>query len=186
MDLEAGVADLPAVLREVGEGRRAVEAARLVLAVVGAGVGRQAGAEAAEQLRDRGAVLLAGEVPERDVERAVAHVVVGAQLALQVVVDLLAGSRVAAEQMRGEHEALGHRRWRADPVGDVLADQAIVGPDAHRVAARLDLAALLVDPVADALRRRGAGRPEVWHLVGEAVDLDPVDPAHGASPPPVA
>ena len=88
-----------------------------------------------------------------------AHVVVGAQLALQVVIDLLARLRVAAEQVRGEHQALRHRRGRADPVGDVLAEQAVVGPDPDRVAAGLDLAALLIDPVADARRRRGAGRP---------------------------
>ena len=133
----------------------------------------------AEQARYRHAEILAGEVPERDVERAVAHVVVGAQLALQVVVDLLAAFRVAAEQVRGEHDALGHRCGRADPVGHVFAGQAVVGPDAHRVAARLDLAALLVDPVGDAL---GAvlGQAEVRHLIRERVNLDPVDPAHVA------
>ena len=115
--LKPGVAELLAGFGEVGERLRAVQAARLVLAVVGAGVGRQARAEAAEQPRDRRAVLLAGEVPERDVERAVAHVVVGAQLALQVVVDLLAALGVAAEQMRGEHDALRHGGRACRPSG---------------------------------------------------------------------
>ena len=183
VDLEARVAELFAGFGEVGERLRAVQAARLVLAVIGAGVGRQAGTKTAQQTRDRRAVLLAGEVPQRDVERAMAHVVVGAQLALEIVVDLLAALGIAAEQMRGEHDALGHRGRGAHPVGDVFADEAVVGADAHGVAAGPDLAALLVDPVADPL---GAvlGQAEVRHLVRKAVDLDPVDPAHLASPGP--
>ena len=108
-----------------------------------------------------------------------AHVVVGAQLALQIVVDLLPALGIAAEQMRGEHDALRHGGWGADPVGDVFADEAVVGADAHRVAAGPDLAALLVDPVAHPLRTVGR-QPEVGHLVRKAVDLDPVDPAHVA------
>ena len=182
VDLEAAVAELLAVLGEIGERRRAVEAAAALLAMVGAGIGRQALAKAAEQGCDRGAVLLAGEVPKRDVERPVAHVVVGAQLALQVVVDLLAGLRVAADQVRRQHDRLGERGGRADPVGDVFADQAVVGPDLDRVAARRQPAALDVLHIGDA-GGAVARQAEVRHLVGKARDLDPVDLAH--VPPPI-
>ena len=106
-----------------------------------------------------------------------AHVVVGAQLALEVVVDLLARLRVAADQVRRQHDGLGERGGRADPVRDVLADQAVVGPDPDRVAARRQPAALHVLHVGDT-GGAVARQAEIRHLVREAVHLDPVDFAH--------
>ena len=67
---------------EVRERLRGVQSAGTQLAVVGAGVGRQPLAEAAQEPRHRGAQPLASQIPEGDVQRAVPHVVVGAQLPL--------------------------------------------------------------------------------------------------------
>lgn len=97
--------------------------------MVSAGVGGQVGAESAEERRDRGVVFFSDEIPEGIVERAVAHVVVGAQFTFEVVVDLLAMIGVAANEHWGEHGSLGERGWRADPVGDVFAGEAVIGVD---------------------------------------------------------
>ena len=86
VDLEGRVAELVAGLGEVGIGLLRVQAAGAV-AVIGAGIGRQALAVAAQQFRDRRVQVAPGPVPQGDVDGAVAHVVELADVALEVVVD---------------------------------------------------------------------------------------------------
>ena len=86
VDLERPVAQVVAGLGEVGVGLLRGRGRRPV-AVVGAGIGGQALAVAAEQLRDRRIEVAPGPVPQGDVDRAMAHVVELADVALQVLVD---------------------------------------------------------------------------------------------------
>ena len=117
--------------------------------------------------------------PQSDVQHAVAHVVVGAQLPLQVIVDLLAPVRVAPEQQRRQHHRLGEGRGRAHPVRDVLAAGAVVAADPHREPGGGQRGALDVGHVADA----GGGllQPDVGNLERKLANLDTVDPAHDGS-----
>ena len=90
----------------------------------------------AEHTSRRHAVLLADEVPQARCRGAPwAHAVVGADLALEVVVDELAVLGIAPEKMGGEHEPSG----RAPPASrtsgrTVLPLVPVVGDDPHGVA----------------------------------------------------
>ena len=108
------------------------------------------GAKAAEEGGDGGIVFFANEIPERVVEGAVAHVVVGAQFAFEVVVDLLAMIGVAANEYGGEHGGLGKGGGGADPVGDVFAGEAIVCVDLNGKTFGGECVAFDVGHVADA------------------------------------
>src|SRR5262249_21242378 len=70
---------------------------------------------------------------------------------------------------------------RADPVGDVFAPEPVVAADHHGIAVEAGLAALDIGEVADALCLLPE-QPEILDLEPEAVDLDPIDLAHGALP----
>ena len=118
--LEGAVAERVAGLGEVGEvlGRRQ---AAVAVAVHGRGIGGEPLPPAAEERGDGQPDALAVEVPERDVDVAEAHVVVLAVGALELVVDQLALERVAADEVRGEHQDLGERDRRRAPQADILA-----------------------------------------------------------------
>src|SRR5882672_9302197 len=103
--------------------------------------------------------------------------VVGAQLALEVVMDGLAGLGIAADQQWRQHLALGPRRRRADPVGDIFAAEPVIAADHHGIAVEAGLAALDIGEVADALRLL-PDEAEILDLEPEAVDLDAIDLAH--------
>ena len=175
MDLEAAIAEVEALLGEGGELLLAVEAAAAV-GVVGRGIGLEPAAIAAEELADRGAELPAREVPERDVDRPVPVVVVLAQLALEVVVDLLAVVGVAAQQERRQRQRLRQRRPGAAPERHVLAARAVLARDDHGVLGQQDRRPLLVG---DAGMGAGTLQVQVPRGERELVDLDQVDDAHG-------
>ena len=119
------------------------------------------------------------QVPQRDVERPVAHVVELPRLAFEVVVDQLALLGLAADQVRRQHERLAQSRRRADPVGDVFAAQAVVGHDGDRVLADARLRALGVPEGPHARPAHGA---QVDRVELEDVDFDFADAAHRAAP----
>src|ERR1700729_535176 len=150
MDLEAGKAALLARHGIIGKSLRRIKAAGLILAVIGAGINWQPRPKAAEQPRNRDIAPFAREVPERNVQRTVAHVVVGADLATEVLPDLLAGVGIAPNEMRREHRGLTEGRRRAHPMCHIFAASAVIGFDAHRPALGRHAFALLCDQVADA------------------------------------
>src|SRR5579883_669616 len=106
VDLEASETALPASDGIVGKSSRRIKAARLLLTVIGAGVNRQLGPESAEEPRDRDIAPFASEVPKRDIERTMAHMVVGANLSAEILPNLLACVGIAPNKMRGEHRGL--------------------------------------------------------------------------------
>ncbi len=103
--------------------------------------------------------------------------VVGAQFAFQVVIDHLALFRIAADQMRGEHQALAERRLGPDPMGDVSALQPVIGADAERIPRDGRLSALHILHIPHP-GRAVARDAEIVDLVGERDDVDAVDLAH--------
>ena len=175
MDLEGAIADVVAGLGEGHEFLLAVEPTRPV-AMIGRGVGFETRAIAAEQLTDRGVEFLAGEVPQRDVDRAMAEMVVLPQFPLEVVVDLLAMIGVPAEQERRQSQGLGQRRLGAAPERDILAARAVARRDDDRVFGQNSRRPL---HVGDAGMRAGALEVQIPRREAELVDLDLVDHAHG-------
>jgi hypothetical protein len=162
------------VLGELDEGLLAVEAARTV-GVIRARIGRQPLAVAAQQFRDRRAVVAPGPVPQGDVDRAVPHVVELPDIALQVLVDRDALARILADEARAEHQHLAERRAGRDPLRHVLAAPAVGGVDDHRELRQAhDRAALEGDGLRDAVAR------EVVGVEVELMDFDASDQAHGA------
>src|SRR6202161_2869964 len=110
MDLEAGDPALLARYGIVGKSLRRIKAAGFILAMIGAGVDWQPRPKAAEQPRNRDVAPFASKVPERNVQRAVAHMVVGADLTAEILPDLLAGVGIAPNEMRREHRSLAEGR----------------------------------------------------------------------------
>ena len=148
----------------------------LILPVVGAGVGGQARAEGAEQYRNRCAQASCLEVPQGDVDRAMAHMIVSADIAPQILPDLLAGVGIAADEMRCEHRGLGERCRRADPVRDVLTARVVVGLHADRPPLIGQGAPFLGDDIANA---RGAvgWQANPLDLEGEASQFNARNPS---------
>ena len=138
VDLEGAIPQAVALLGEVGKRLGAAQAAVLV-AVVRGGVRRNALAPAAQQPVDGRVVRLAGKVPQSHVHRTDGRAVRVAQTALQVVVDPLAGERIAAQQIRG-HIA-GHRPAR------IFTDDSLAGVDAHDTGPRPGDGAFFIDLV---------------------------------------
>jgi hypothetical protein len=174
VDLERAVAHLVAALSEIGERFLAGQPTAAV-AVIGAGVGGQALAITAEQLRHRAIQLLAREIPKRDVERPVSHMIELARLTFQVVVDELALLSLAAQQIGCEHERLPERRTGSHPMRHIFAAQTVLGHDRDRVLADLSLGAFLVSKRADTL---AAHRAEINGIELEHVNFNAIDLAH--------
>ena len=128
VDFEPLVAHFKALLGEIGECLRAIEAAAGTVGVIGAGVSRQVFAVAAQQTVDGRLVYLARQVPQGDVDGADAHAVVLAQNHLGLIVEALPFEGVLADQERGEQVDLleGGRRD-----ADVFAGHTLVGIDAN-------------------------------------------------------
>lgn len=143
--------------------------------MIGARIGRQARPERAEHRGDRSAEPPSVKIPKRDIDRTVAHVIVGPHLAAEVLPDLLAGGRIAADEMRREHRRLAKRRRRADPVSHILAARAVAGLDPDRPALEGQTAAFSGNQIADpgsAMRRQS----EAFDIEGKAGELDASDP----------
>ena len=149
--------------------------------MVGAGVGWQPGAEAAEQACDGDISAPAGEVPESDVQRPMAHVVVSPHLALQVLPDPFALVRIAPRQMRRKHQGLGEGRGGADPVGHVFTPRAIVGFDPYGPALGGQAGPLACDDVADAGGAVG-WQAKPFHLETEQAEFNAFNAAHCCFP----
>ena len=177
VDLEGAIAHLVARDREVAEGLLAVQAAGFAaLRVIRRCVGRKPLAVAAEQLGNGHAVLAAREIPEGDVERAVAHVVELPRLALEIVVDALALLGLASDEIRREHDRRTQRGGRTDPVRDVFADESVGREDAHRVLRESRAATRAVMQCADGTTTL---RNEIACIELEDVHFDALDAAHG-------
>jgi len=106
-----------------------------------------------------------------------AHVVVGAQFAFEVVVDLLAVLGVAAQENGGEHGGLGEGGGGADPVGDVFTREAVVGVNLDGKAFGGEGVAFDVGHVAHACG--GLFEADVGDFKLEFGDGDLVDDGHG-------
>lgn len=101
-------------------------------------------APAAQQLVDRHAVGLAGDIPERAIDRRHAEAVLLTQCPLEVVPDHLALEGVLADEVVGDHGDLGIRDTIA---ADILAGDPRFGLDGEDVAALLHGRSLEVDVV---------------------------------------
>ena len=139
VDLEGAISQVPALFGEVREGLGCVQAAVFVT-VVRARVGRQGRPVTAEQLVDGRVVVLAREVPQRNVHRADLGPVGVPQAALQVVVDLLPLEGIAAQQVLD-------RRARRRRAAQILPYDTQVGVYPQQATAELTPAALLVHQV---------------------------------------
>jgi hypothetical protein len=176
MDLEGAVAEIVAGLGEVDEGLLAVEPA-IAVAVIGRGIGLELAAIAAEELRDRGTEALAGEVPERDVDRPDAHAVMLAQFPLHVVPDLFAVIGIAAEDVGRQRERLRHGGAGAAPMHDILPLGSVLAADDDGELGQLQLGIGLVADIVDGARVLGRAA-EIPALERELDDLDFADPGH--------
>ena len=177
VDLKAAKALLFAGQGIIGHCFRTIHPARLFLRVIGAGIGREPFAISAQHAGDRHVMFFAGEIPQRNVQHAVAHMVISADLALQVVVDLDARFGVAAQQVGGQHLHLPQRRRGADPVGDIFALCAIIAADAYGKTLGFEFATREVDQIA-----HPGGcmftQPQIVGFKGKEVNFNTVDRAH--------
>ena len=176
VDLERAVAHLPALHREVAKRLLAIQTA-ISVAMIGRGIGRQALPIPPKHLGNRSSVFLARQVPKRDVDRSVTHVVVLSQLALHVVVKTLARLGIPPDQTRRQHQRLAQRRARAHVMRHVFAPATVSGLDHDRIARHGGMLARRVfDRAARraaAMRRIGAFRhTKVLHVEIEFHDFD--------------
>lgn len=177
MDLESAISEVVALLGEGDERLLGVEAA-VAVGVIGGGIGLETLAIATEELRHRGTELLAGEIPERDVERPMAHVVELTDLTLEVVVDGFSFVGVPADEARGQHQRLRQCCLVPAPERYVFASGAVLGADHHGIFRHGEPAARHVADVADRARARGLDA-HVLGVESEFVDFDQVNDTHG-------
>ena len=130
VDLERSIAEIVAPLGEAGICVARAEAVRVVVADRGRSVRREWSAPPAEQLEHRCVVPLAGEVPQRDVDRAVADPSVLARDMLAQLVRRQAIEGVTSDEQVGE---VAHSVVIEGPPAHILAGHAHVGEDADRI-----------------------------------------------------
>jgi len=164
----------------VGKCGRRVETAGRGLPVIGARISGQPLAKRAQHRRHRHAVLPPGQIPEGNVERALSHVVIGAQFALHIVVQGFAMGGIAPDQHRRQHLRLPQRSEGTHPVRHVGPHGAVIGADADGKAGWRQGCALLKDDVADT---GAAGLPDsqVGKREVKDVDFNAIDGAHAGS-----
>ena len=168
VNLEGRIAQLLALLGEVGHLAGGLQL--VVLGGVNAGrIGREGLAVAAQKLMDRSVVVLAGEVPEGDVDGRDADLSLLPHRLLYSRVDVLAFERVLPDEKLGDDAGPGVLDRPAPHVltgyADVRGDRDGVRGVGNRLAG-------------------GVGRPvlatfEVGQLVGERLDFDFRDPGLG-------
>src|SRR5215469_16980125 len=180
MDLEAAKSALARGDSIVPEGLDSVEASRLVLAMMGARIGWQPVFVSAQHGADRNPVFPADEIPQRNVQWSMTHVVIGPRLALEIVINSLPVFGVSAKQGRGEHHGLAESRFGADPMSHVSSLEPIFGGQAYRVTHDLETRTLFVEQIANP-HRPVLPQPEIGHLEAEGDHFNIGYDAHRAA-----
>ncbi len=144
MNFKGRIAHLQTSLGKIGKRFGRGEAVRLVIAMIGAGITGDASLVAAQQFIKWLVVELAGQIPQRNVDRCVADTCHLAQGAAHIGINALALQRTVAEQVvdkTGQGGILG----RATP--GILAHHTSVGEDAQHATSHFGLRARFVDQV---------------------------------------